>query len=370
MKILILNWRDIKHQAAGGAEVVTYEIAKRWVQWGHEVIWFAAGFTGGLSDEMLDGIRIIRRGKQFSVHYEAFRYYQQHWRGYFDVVIDEINTIPFFTPLYVREKKAAYFNQLAREVWFYESPFPLNLLGYLLEPVYLRFYRRTTIVTISESTQKDLILLGARKVYVVHPGVDGTPLPEVPQPGEKAKKPTVLYVGRVVPSKRVADIIAAIHLVGKQVPDVQLWIAGSSSPAYLARLKRQIQRYQLDKQVHFLGRISFEERQTFMKQAHLLAMASVREGWGLVVIEANTVGTPAVVYKVPGLVDSVQDNKTGLVCKQNTAQNLADQITRGLLDHPLREKLAKGALEWSRQFTWKANAERFLNVLEEAYEGG
>lgn len=368
MKILVLNWRDIKHPAAGGAEVVTYEIAKRWVQSGHEVTWFTAGFPGHLANEKLEGIQIIRRGKQFSVHYEAFRYYQQHWRGYFDVVIDEINTIPFFTPLYVREKKVAYVNQLAREVWFYESRFPLNLLGYLLEPVYLSFYRRMPIITISESTQKDLNRLGARKVFVVHPGVDVTPLPEAPQPGEKAHKPTVLYVGRVVPSKRVADIIAAIQLVSKRVPEVQLWIAGSGSPSYLARLNRQIKRYQLEKQVHFLGKISFEERQAFMKQAHLLAMASVREGWGLVVIEANAMGTPAVVYKVPGLVDSVQAGKTGLVCRQNTPQDLADQITRGLLDYPLREKLAKGALEWSRQFTWKANAKSFLNVLEAVYE--
>jgi glycosyltransferase involved in cell wall biosynthesis len=364
MKILILNWRDIKHPAAGGAEVVTFEVAKRWVQCGHEVTWFAAGFQNGLTEEKLEGIEIIRRGKQFTVHYEAFRYYQQHWRGHFDVVIDEINTIPFFTPLYVREKKVAYFHQLAREVWFYETPFPLNLLGFLLEPLYLRFYRRTPIITISESTQEDLANLGVEKIYIVHDGVDVTPLPEVPKPGEKAQNPTVLYVGRVVPSKRVADIIKAIYLVSKKVPDVQLWIAGSSNPAYLARLKRQIQQYQLDKQVHFLGKISFEERQALMKQAHLLSMASVREGWGLVVIEANAMGTPAVVYKVPGLVDSVRDGRTGLVCQQNTPQNLADQIIHGLLDNILREKLAEGALEWSRQFTWQTNAKGFLDILE------
>jgi len=164
----------------------------------------------------------------------------------------------------------AYFHQLAREVWFYESPFPLNLLGYLLEPVYLRLYRRIPIITISESTQKDLNRLGARNVYVVHDGVDVKPLTEVPQPGEKANRPTVLYVGRVVPSKRVADIIEAIHLVSKKVPDVQLWIAGSSNPVYLTRLKRQIQQYQLDEQVQILGKISYAERQTRMKQAHLL----------------------------------------------------------------------------------------------------
>jgi len=237
-------------------------------------------------------------------------------------------------------------------------------LGYLLEPIYLRFYRNTPIVTISESTQRDLNRFAANKVHVVHPGFSGIPLPEVPLPAEKAKKPTVLYMGRVVPSKRVMDIVKSIHLVSKQVADVQLWIAGSTTPTYLARLERMIRKYQIEKQVFFLGKISFEERQMLMKQAHLLVMASVREGWGLVVIEANAMGTPAVVYKVPGLVDSVQDGKTGLVCQQNTVQNLADQVTRVLIDHTLREKLAEGALEWSRQFTWETNAVNFLNVLE------
>lgn len=365
MKILILNWRDIKHPAAGGAEELTFEVARRWVQWGHEVTWFTAGFPGGQEEEILEGVRIIRRGKQISVHLKAFRYYKDQGQGKFDVVIDEINTIPFFTPLYVKEKHVAYINQLAREVWFYEMPFPVNLLGYLIEPIFLRIYRKTPIVTISESTQDDLRKLGAIKVVVVHPGFSGLPLAELPQILEKAKKPTVLYVGRVVPSKRVNEIIEAIHLVREQVPEVQLQVAGSISRSYLSKLEREVKHFNLENNVTFLGKISFQERQTLMKQAHLLALASVREGWGLVVIEANAFGTPAVVYKVPGLVDSVQDGKTGLITPHNDPQTLAEEISRGLLDDSFREKLSRGALEWSRQYTWQKNAEGFLKVLEE-----
>jgi len=365
MKILIINWRDIKHPAAGGAEELTFEVARRWVQWGHEVTWFAAGFPGGQEEEVLEGVRIIRRGKQITVHFKAFRYYKNRGKGHFDVVIDEINTIPFFTPLYVKEKHVAYINQLAKEVWFYEMPFPVNLLGYLIEPLFLRTYRKTPIITISESTRDDLHKLGAKKVVVVHPGFSGVPLSELPKPIEKAQRPTVLYVGRVVPSKRVNEIIKAISLVRERVPEVQLQVAGSISQSYLSKLEREVKNYNLEKNVTFLGKISFHERQTLMKQAHLLALASVREGWGLVVIEANALGTPAVVYKVPGLVDSVQDGKTGLVTPHNDPQSLADKISSGLLDDSFREELSRGALEWSRQFTWQRNAEGFLKFLED-----
>lgn len=365
MKILILNWRDIKHPAAGGAEELTFEVARRWVQWGHEVTWFTAGFPGGQGEEVLEGVRIIRQGKQITVHLKAFRYYQNYGKGYYDVVIDEINTIPFFTPLYVKEKHVAYINQLAGDVWFYEMPFPLSLLGFLLEPLFLRTYRKTPIVTISESTQNDLHKLGARNVVVVHPGFSGVPLSDLPKPIEKAQIPTVLYVGRVVPSKRVNEIIEAIRLVRERIPEVQLQVVGSISRSYLSKLERMVKHYNLEKNVTFLGRISVQERQTLMKQAHLLVLASVREGWGLVVIEANALGTPAVVYKVHGLVDSVQDGKTGLITAQNDPKTLADQISRGLHDDSFREELSRGALEWSRQFTWQRNAEGFLKFLED-----
>jgi glycosyltransferase involved in cell wall biosynthesis len=363
MKILILNWRDIKHPASGGAEIVTYEVAKRWVEWGNEITWFVAGYPGCQVDEMMDGIRLHRRGNQTSVHFEAFRYYQRNWQGYFDVVIDEINTIPFFTPLYVKEKKIAYINQLAREIWFYEAPAPLNLFGYLLEPILLRFYRRTPFITISDSTKNDLSRIGVDEVHVINPGLDIKPLADIPKHEEKAFHPTVIYVGRVVPSKRVVDIIEAIYLVQKQVPDVQLWIVGSSDPAYHAKLENLINKCELDTSVHFFGKVPLEKRQLLMKQAHILVMASVREGWGLVVIEANAVGTPAVVYNVPGLVDSVQDNATGLVCRQNSPKELANQITRILIDHSLRDKLGMEALRRSHQFTWQKNAQNFLNTL-------
>ena len=369
MRILILNWRDIKNPAAGGAEVVTHEVAKRWVQWGHEVTWFTAGFPGSAPEEEVEGIQVIRRGKQYTVHYEAFRYYKRHFQGRFDVVIDEINTVPFFTPLYVKERKVAHFNQLAREVWFYESGFPLNVVGYRLELLYLRFYQNIPTSTISDSTRRDLVKLGFRTIHVVNPGVDVTPLARVPSPSEKADKPTVLYVGRLVASKRVTDIVEAVHLVRTQVPQVQLWIVGDGKPKYEARLRRQVEQYKLGGCVQFWGKVSEAKKLELMKQAHVVALASVREGWGLVVIEANALGTSAVVYDVPGLRDSARDGETGVVCNNNSPKTLAEKILPMLTNDDLRENLAHAALEWSRQFTWDRNAKEFMRVLKDVVQG-
>ncbi|GFP25551.1 hypothetical protein HKBW3S43_00631 [Candidatus Hakubella thermalkaliphila] len=369
MRILILNWRDIKNPKAGGAEVVTHEIAKRWVQWGHEVTLFTAEFPGATPEEEFEGVHIIRRGKQYSVHYEAFRHYRRHLRGLFDVVIDEINTIPFLTPLYVSDKKVAFFHQLAREVWLYESKFPMNVIGYVSEPLYLKVYRSIPTVVGSESTRQDMLRLRFRSVHVIRYGIDVTPLAEVPSSVEKAKEPTVLYVGRLVPSKRVEDIVEAVYLVRRDISDIRLWVVGDGKADYIARLRCQVQRYGLRGHVWFWGKVSLEKKLELMRQAHILALASVREGWGLVVIEANAMGTPAVVYNVHGLRDSVRHSETGIICTENSPRAMAESIIAFLRDDQLSTHLAQCALEWSRLFTWDKAANEFLRIVKATAHG-
>ena len=160
MRILILNWRCPRNPRAGGAEIVTHEIARRLVAWGHQVEWFSATFPGAANEEILDGIRILRSGRQWTVHWRAFRRYHRRLRGNFDAVIDEVNTVPFFTPLWAEIPRFMFIHQLAREVWWYESRFPVSGIGYLAEPLYLRLYRRSPVLTVSPSTREDLRSLG------------------------------------------------------------------------------------------------------------------------------------------------------------------------------------------------------------------
>ena len=244
MHIAIFNWRDVKHPQAGGAEVVTYQVARRWAADGHRVTWFAASFPDAPPRETLDGVEVVRRGRQYTVHYHAWRFYCRELCGQVDVVIDQVNTIPFFTPLYVHEQTFVWAHQLAREVWWYEMIFPISLIGYLLEPLYWRVYRRTPALVGADSIESDLRRLGLREFVHFHYGVDIAPLPDPPtrQPGPL----TVLYVGRVVPSKRVDDVLKAVACAREHLPGLRLIIAGGGEPGYSTQLEKLAARLGLE----------------------------------------------------------------------------------------------------------------------------
>jgi glycosyltransferase involved in cell wall biosynthesis len=359
VRILILNWRCPKNPRAGGAEILTYQIARRLVAQGDTVEWFAASFPDAAPQENLDGVRIVRAGGQWTVHLKAFGRYRGKLRGQFDAVIDEVNTIPFFTPLWAGIPVYMLIFQLARAVWWYESKLPLSAIGYSLEPLYLRLYRHVIALTISRSTENDLRRLGFVAPIVVFPvGID--PADEPAQ--RKASSPTFLYVGRLAPSKRVADIVEAFAKFRAIQRDGQLWLVGEGSPSYVRLLRHRIAMRGLTDNVALLGWLSTKDKYQRMAQAHVLVMASVREGWGLVVTEANSRGTPAVVYDVPGLRDSVQHGQTGLVVEPNPAK-LAEGMLELWNDSDLYQRTVSAAVDWSRRFTFDRAAAVVRNQL-------
>ena len=92
-----------------------------------------------------------------------------------------------------------------------------------------------------------------------------------------------------------------------------------------------------------------------MSEAHALLMASVREGWGLVVTECNACGTPAVVYDVPGLRDSVRHLETGLIVRPHP-ELLAQGMVTLITDAALYRRLQDQGRQWSKSFTFEAGA--------------
>lgn len=353
MRILILNWRCPRNPKAGGAEILTFEMARRLAASGDEVEWFSASFPGAPAEEDLDGVHFVRAGRQYTVHWHAYRHYRGQLRRRFDLVIDEVNTFPFFTPLWADIPMLMLIYQLARDVWWYEAPFPLNAIGYLLEPLYLRIYRSQSVLTISKSTERGLRNLGLRGTIECMPvGIDQqqSPLPA------KAAEPTFLYVGRLAPSKRVEDIVQAFHRFRQEIHQGQLWIIGEGNVKYTHRLRSLTRQLGLDDKVTVLGRVSAEEKYQRMARAHMLLMASVREGWGLAVSEANACGTPAVVYDVPGLRDSVLHGQTGLVVGASPSR-LADGMVGLWRDPLLYKRLAERAECQAQELTFDRAAE-------------
>jgi glycosyltransferase involved in cell wall biosynthesis len=357
---LFLNWRDSANPLAGGAETFTEEIGKRLVQKGNEITLFTSSFSGCEPEASRFGIRVIREGGKYSVYARARSYVKRHL-SQFDVVIDEINTVPFrIHRIAGKTPVVAVIHQLAREVWFLETRFPLNVLGYfVLEPLWLRGYRRTPTVTVSNSTKDDLLKLGFRRVHVVHNGIGITPLEKVPA---KESNPVLVFVGRLVRSKHPEHAIRAFEQIRPDLPDAELWILGEGY------LRPRLENIAGDG-VKFFGRVHDEEKFDLLKRAHVLLAPSVREGWGISVIEANAMGTPAVGYAVPGLKDSIVQEETGLLVTPQNPEALADAAKLILCNDPSTENFSMNALQWSRKFSWDRSAEEFYELVESTFNG-
>jgi glycosyltransferase involved in cell wall biosynthesis len=359
MRLLVLNWRDARHPRAGGAEFHTHELARRFVQAGHQVEWFTATFPGAATEEFVDGIHVVRKGRQWTVHLNAYRHYGGSLRGRFDAVIDEINTIPFFTPMWAGIPVFAMIWQLAREVWWYESRFPLNAFGYAMEPLYLKTYRKTAVFTFSESTASDLRNLGfTGKITLVPVGIEPIDPPDQP----KGQEPTFIYVGRLAPSKRVHEILIAFATFQRLSKTGRLVLIGDGPQGYVRRLTKLAERLGVSQLVTFSGWLRGAHKHQRMAAARALLMASAREGWGLVVTECNACGTPAIVYDVPGLRDSVRHLATGLVVPPNP-DALANAMLQLAHDEKLYQRLQAGAQSWSRTLTYEAGSRLILDTI-------
>jgi len=305
MRILIFNWKDLAHPLAGGAEVFTEQVARALVARGNSVTLFTAAVAGRPAHETVQGVDIVRAGGRFSVYREARRYWRKPHPRPFDVVIDEINTRPFMTPRWLRGAPVvALIHQLAREIWSYETQFPVSVLGrYVLEPWWLRAYRGVPAMTVSESSAASLREHhGWRDLTVVPEGWTPRDVPVLP----KEVDPTVVFLGRLVAMKRPDDALDAFRNLARTHPSAKLWIIGDGPQR--ADLERDVR-----SSVRFFGRLPTDEVVERLGRAHVLVSTSIREGWGLNVSEAALCGTPTIGYSVPGLVDSIPASGGALV---------------------------------------------------------
>ncbi len=367
MKILWFTWKDLAHPLAGGAEVVNHELAKRLIANGHEVTFIVGGFDGASATDDTHGYHVVRmRGGRFSVYWHAYRYYCTHLKGWADVCIDEINTIPFFCRFYVHEKHLLFVHQLAREIWFYEMPFPFSLIGYIAEPIYLWLLRKETVVTVSESSKNDLMRFGfeANNVHIISEGIEFAPLASLSDV-EKYPSPTILSLGAIRAMKRTDEIVKAFEIAKGSIPNLQLLVAGKAPGAYGARVLNEVTHSRYHESITYLGPVSKEKKLELLQKAHVLAVTSLKEGWGLVVTEANSQGTPAVVYDVDGLRDSVQNGSTGVVTNA-TPKDFAYGINTLFSDQKSYATMQQAAWQWSKEITFDTSYQQFLAILTHA----
>ncbi len=370
MKILWISWKDTSHPGAGGAEVVMHELSKRMIADGHEVTLLTARHPGSTRHDVIDGVKVIRIGNNRYVHpFAALRYYVKNLRNKFDLVIEDVNTAAYFSPFFKDSaQQVLFYHQLAREIWFLETPAPMSHVGYhILEPLATRLLSqpKVTTITISDSTKKDLERFGFKsdRIKIISEGTHLQAASDI----SKLKKyttPTMLSLGAMREMKRTLEQIKAFEIAKKDIPDLQLKVAGDTSGAYGEQVMAYIAKSPHKKDIECLGRVSDEKKMELMQRCHFIGVTSIKEGWGLIVTEAASQGTPAVVYDVDGLRDSVKNGKTGIVTKPQPAE-LAKGIVQ-LLSMPTADyqKLRNAAWEWSKTITFEQSYKDLKKALQ------
>jgi len=332
---------------------------------------FSSRFKNSPPKEKLDGVTIKRNGYQYlGVQIRGLFHYLKN-RKFYDLVVDQFHGLPFFTPLYVKKPKLAVIQEPAREVWFKNPlPFPFNLmigfLGYISEPIIFIFYKRVLFMTGSDSAKEDLSRFGIPKknITVVPHGVLTYPLTIKDYPSRKA----ITFLGILSKDKGIEDAIEVFRILSRKT-NWEFWIIGRpETERYGKYLKSLIKDLGLEKRIKFWGFVDQKKKFELLAKSLVLINPSIREGWGLVNIEANSVGTPVISYNSLGLVDSVKNGVSGIVLKENSPKEMASKVKRVVENNSEWKGLSEGAIEWSSQFSWKKSKAVSIKLLKEIYE--
>jgi glycosyltransferase involved in cell wall biosynthesis len=365
-RVLVLNERDPRHPAAGGAEVHVAEVSRRMEAMGFEITQAACSFPGAPEREEQEGMHVWRLGP-LGVYYPrvALTTARETRRGRFDVVVEHLNKVPFCASTYAAAPVLAVSHHLFGRSAFLQVAWPIAAGVVALERLIPRAYREVPFLAVSQSSKDDLVRRGIapEHIEVVHNGIRlprTTPRPWALRPRR------IAYLGRLEPYKRVDLLLRAAARLVPRFPDLEIVLIGRGSAR--AGLERLTDSLGLRARTRFAGFVPDDERDALLADARVCVCPSVKEGWGITVIEVNAVGTPVVATDAPGLRDAVRHGETGLLVADGPArafvERLAERTGELLADATLAERLSQGALAWSHGFTWDATAERTAHAIE------
>lgn len=364
MNILIFNWQDITNPLGGGAEVHMHEIFKRIAAKGHSVTLYCCQYDKASSEEIIDGVKIIREGgRNIFNAYVPWRYLTRFRREKFDIIIDDINKIPFYTPIYVNSPLLGISHHFFGKSIFREAGFLAGSYVYAAEKMVDWVYRSTPMVVVSESTLNEFIERGfKRENFSIVPNcIDQQNFPM--KVGEKNSNPVVAYFGRLKKYKSVDHVLYAFAKIVQVVPDARLHIMGSGD--FRPFLEKLAQSLGITDKTTFFGYVSEEQKIQLLSEASCVVNPSIKEGWGITNIEANACGTPVISANVPGLRDSVQDGKSGLLYEYGNIDQFALKLKDILTNASLCNSLSHGAVEWAKEFSWDKSASLMMDRCEE-----
>ncbi len=361
MKILVLNWRDLNHPRAGGAEVRLHEIYRRLVKRGHEVHLISTHFRGAASEENNEGIQIHRQGSDRSFSFLCALNLKSWIKTYeADVVVEDLNKLPLWSPWGCKKPLLIQMHHLWLKSIFKETHLFAAFVVWLSEKMVGLFYKKQKFCVVSPSTQRELHQLGipSSQIKVIY---NGTDLDFYQSNDEKRKAHQVLWLGRMQKYKGPLDAVKAIER--SSIAEVKLLMAGEGP--FLDEVKAYVKNRKLSDRVEFLGFISKEEKLRLLQRSSLLLQTSYKEGWGLTVTEAGACACPVLAANSPGLVDSVKEGYNGFLYSVGNIDDLSQKMDYLLTNNQILNELSKGGVSWSHQFTWEKAADQTETLLKE-----
>jgi glycosyltransferase involved in cell wall biosynthesis len=359
--IAFLVWRDTTHPEGGGSELFIERVAEQLSERGWDVTICCAAHDGAADDEIRAGVTYRRRGGRLSVYPRALAYLLGHRGRNTDVIVDVQNGVPFFSRLVRRRGVVVLVHHVHREQWQIIYPGFIGHVGWWLESrLAPRLYRGRPYVTVSEASRNDLLGIGvnADAVRIVHNGIDA---PQVRQREARASAPTICLLGRLVPHKQVEHALEVAARARLVIPDLVVDIVGSGWWAEPLRMRAE--ELGVTDLVTFHGQLGDAERDALLDRSWLLLAPSVKEGWGIAIMEAAAHGVPAIAYaSAGGVCESIVGGETGWLV--DDLDGLAKRTEELLTDRTLRDWMGRNAQARAAEFNWSATGRRFAELLE------
>jgi glycosyltransferase involved in cell wall biosynthesis len=330
----------------------------------------ASRWAGAPPRETVGRLDVHRTGGRHTFSLAAPVYYRRHLAARrFDVVIEDLNKVPVFAPVWAGAPVVLLVHHLFGATAFEEASLPVAGATWLLERPLPMAYRRIPVQAVSRSTADDLVDRGFRRdaIEIIENGVDldfYAPDPAV----DRFTEPTALYLGRLRRYKRVDIVIRAIAQLRRAGSAVRLIVAGQGDRRQeLEALARTLH---VDDRVEFAGFVTEERKRELFRRAWVHVLTSVKEGWGISNIEAAACGTATVASDAPGLRDSVRHGETGFLVPHADIDALAVRLHSLLQDPALRDRLGGAARRFAEGFSWERSADRTEAHLERVLQCG
>jgi glycosyltransferase involved in cell wall biosynthesis len=232
--------------------------------------------------------------------------------------------------------------------------FASNAISATFQDISLRFARRFAgaLLVNRREVADQIRFRDAKRIYVITHGVEHLLDAERAIIGRQDGR--VVYLGRVVETKGIEDLLSAWALVVDAVPRARLVIAGTGAPRYTESLRKLACELGVADSVEFCGFVTEEQKNRLLDSAMLFAFPSKEEGWGIVLAEAMAHGLPCVTYDLAAYRNVFIRGRRSVAV--NDVGGFARHIAELLTDEAQRTELSAAALELSKTFSWDAAA--------------